>query len=280
MTLAENFEQPESEKTLSGQNELPSRRTIKFGFRQFLSNTFAARPNHQPTFLGHLLITSSLLIVISAGFVSLNWYAGNKANEWLGPKEQLTPIDEKLEATAAEKKRLAEQLNEIEVRINRHSAIMIFFYKRHYTAISLTSVSALVSGICLFFISKVGWEKVNNTLINVFVVTSSAAIFFGDLPGIFKQDENITANRELYLEHISLRNEVRSYIATGGTVGKDPKNPNLYQFTSTEPNRFIHYVDKRLAELNKISIGFDPKGITDLERRSKLGIPEKGLPQS
>ncbi len=152
--------------------------------------------------------------------------------------------------------------------------MMIFFYKHYYTSIGITSASALVAGICLFFISKVGWDKVNNSLINVFVVTSSAVIFFGDLPGTFKYKENSEASRDLYLEHISLRNEVHSYLATGGTLSDNVENPNLYK--RTEANLFIHYVDQKLASLNKIPLGFDTTGINDFkDNAERLSIPEK-----
>lgn len=152
--------------------------------------------------------------------------------------------------------------------------MMIFFYKHYYTSIGITSASALVAGICLFFISKVGWERVNNSLINVFVVTSSAVIFFGDLPETFKYKENSEASRDLYLDHISLRNEVRSYLATGGKVRDDAASSDVYK--RTEPNLFIHYVDQKLASLNKIPLGFDTTGINDFKGNAeRLSIPEK-----
>lgn len=129
-------------------------------------------------------------------------------------------------------------------------------------------------GICLFFISKVGWERVNNSLINVFVVTSSSVIFFGDLPGTFKYKENSEASRDLYLEHISLRNEIRSYLATGGTVRNNTESSDVYK--RTESHLFIHYVDQKLASLNKIPLGFDTTGINDFkDNAERLSIPEK-----
>ena len=215
-----------------------------------------------------------MLVIIGVGYFSLKWYAEKTATEWLNAKEEFTQIDKDLKAAAAEKARLTEQVKEIESRIQRYSNMMVFFYKHYYISISLTSASALVAGICLFFISKVGWEKANNGLINVFIVTSSAVIFFGDLPGIFSHDESSTASRDLYLEHISLRNEIRSYLATGGTIGGALEKPDT--FSTTEASRFIHYVDKKMAELNKIPIGFDATRITGIEGSARvLTVPEK-----
>ncbi len=245
--------------------------------RNFFKNPFHGNENKQPSFFGHLLITSSLLVLIVASNLSHNWYADQQAKKWLHSTEKLTTSNgenKNLDASDPEKARLAEQLNDIQSRLDRYSAMMIFFYKHYYTSIGITSASALVAGICLFFISKVGWDKVNNSLINVFVVTSSAVIFFGDLPGTFKYKENSEASRDLYLEHISLRNEVHSYLATGGTLSDNVENPNLYK--RTEANLFIHYVDQKLASLNKIPLGFDTTGINDFkDNAERLSIPEK-----
>ncbi|MBD1927493.1 hypothetical protein H6F74_14755 [Trichocoleus sp. FACHB-90] len=274
MTLADNSENLKVETNSPVQNSTINPPQNRSGFRQFFWKTFKGRPNQQPTLLGHFLITSGLLTLIGLGYFSLEWYADKTANNWLSPQKELTPVDNGLKPGASDRARLAEQLNEIQSRINRYSAMMVFFYKHYYMSISLTSASALVAGICLFFISKVGWEKANNALINVFIVTSSAVIYFGDLPGIFKHDESSAASRDLYLEHISLRNEVRSYLATGGTIGGDPEKPDA--FSPTETSRFIHYVDKKMAELNKIPIAFDATRITGIERNlERLTVPEK-----
>lgn len=279
MTPAENPENLKAETTSTPYQDISTPPQNRSKFYQLFWKIFRGRPNQQPTLLGHFLITSGLLILIGVGYFSMNWYADTIVKEWQGPKEELPRLGEDLKPTTSDKARLAEQVNEIQLRINRYSAVMIFFYKRYYISISLTTVSALVAGICLFFISKVGWKTANNALINIFVVTSSAVIFFGDLPGVFKHDENLTANRDLYLEHISLRNEVRSYLATGGTVGGNPANPDA--FSITEASRFIHYVDKRMAELNKIPIDFDATRITGIEESSgRLSIPEKATPSA
>ncbi len=218
--------------------------------------------NPEPTILGHCLIAGSLVILISSGFFTLNWYADKKATEWLGTKEELTTLpSQRLMGTTAEKTRLDEQFKEIQLRIQRHSAVMSYFYKQYYISISMAYALGLVAGICLFFISKVGWKDANKGLINIFIVTSSAALFYRQLPGIFRQDTNMAANRNMYLDYISLKNEVLSYAATGGISGRDPNNTN--SFTTINPKIFIYYVDQKLAKLNQIPIDFDITRVTE-----------------
>lgn len=230
--------------------------------KRFFTRNFNSGENKKLTILGHFLITSGLIVILSVSYLSLNLYAANKAKQWLKDPVKLTSLSTELKAEEAEKARLAQQLKVIEFQIHRYSEIMVFFSNHYYTALILTSASALVAAICLFFISKKGWDQSHNSIINIFIVASSAVVFFGDLPGIFKEEDNFKAYGNLYIEHIALRNEILSYMATGGTVlGKDPQNP--YKVSRVDVNQFIHSVDNKLAQLNKIPLGFDATRIRD-----------------
>lgn len=269
MTSSENSENPRKRRLPNWINSQQLRlKTCKNG------------SNPQPTILGHFLIAGSLVTLISGGFFGLTWYADKKAKEWLVTTDETALPSQSLAVTAAEKTRLYQQFQEIQLRIQRHSAVMIYFYKQYYISISMTYALGLVAGICLFFISKVGWKDANHGLINIFIVTSSAALFYGQLPGIFKQDTNMAANRNLYLDYIALKNEVLSYAATGGIAGRDPNNPNA--FTAISPKIFIYYVDQRLTKLNQIPIDFDITRVTEApdfrKVNSAINIPAKPEP--
>lgn len=231
--------------------------------KTLFNTNFNGGDNKQPTFLGHCLITISLVILLSTSYFSLNLYAGNKAKQWLKGQVELIPATTEINAKEAEKLRIAEQLKVVNFQINRYAEIMVFFSNHYYTSIVLTSASALLAAICLFFISKIGWEKAHNSLINVFIVACTAVIFFGDLPGNFKEEENFKAYGNLYLEHIVLRNEILSYLATGGTVWEiDSQSPN--KVSTLDANEFIHHIDNKIAQLNRIPIGFDATGVNDI----------------
>ena len=92
---------------------------------------------------------------------------------------------------------------------------MLYFYKQYFISISLSSTLDLIAGICVFFVSKVGWEKSNNAVINIFFITAGAAILYQKLPELFQQGINLTSNKNLYLQYLDLRNKTLSYIATG-----------------------------------------------------------------
>lgn len=211
----------------------------------------------QPSFLGHCLLAGAQLIFISGTFLVLNWVASDKAYHWLKLTEVSSLPQETniLPLESVERARLEAQFKEIQLRIERHAEVMIYFYKQYFISLSMSSGLALVAGISIFFISRDGWSKANNALINIFIVTSSAALLYNQLPGLFKQDINLEANRELYLSYTSLKDEVLSYMATGGIAGSDPTKPEL--FSPVDSKQFIHAIDKRLAELNQIPIEFD-----------------------
>jgi hypothetical protein len=223
-----------------------------------------AQNRRQPNLLGHMLITSSLAISIFLLWSSLNWFAGNKAKEWL-VQSTVNPqpiFTENFKSKPAVKERLNQQFDDIQSRIKSHSDVMIYFYKQSYVCGSMSLGLAITSALCIFFISRDGWEKANNGLINAFLVTTSAAFVCNQIPVIFKQENNLTGNRTLYLEYVALRNEFISYAATGGTIGGEAAHPG--DFTTVDANQFIHQIDRRLAELNQIAIDFDLSRVADV----------------
>lgn len=250
--------------TTSG-NPVSNRRDTASGkFISVFKNLKLARESkeegtaRQPSFLGHCVLAGIQLILIGGTFLSLNWFASNRANDWL-KSEEVSSLPQETEVSslgAAERDRLEAQFAEIQLRIERHANVMTYFYKQYFISLSMTSGLALVAGIAIFFVSRDGWSKANNALINVFIVTSSAALLYGQLPGLFKQDINLAANRKLYLDYTALRDEVLSYMATGGMIGGDPTNPDV--FSPVDSKQFIHAIDKELAQLNQIPIEFDP----------------------
>jgi hypothetical protein len=233
----------------------------------------------QPNLLAHCLITGGTLVLILITFVGLRGFANVKANEWLKApaikQEVLVPEQGATQLTPVQT-RLQGQLTEIESRIERHTAVMIYFYQQYFISLSLASGLGLIAAFCLFFISRDGWQKANNALINVFMVTSSAALLYNQLPALFKQDINLSANRDLYLQYAALQNKVLSYQATGGTTGINLDRPDEF-VDNVKPSLFIHEVDRKLAQLNQIPIEFDAAQIIKIpdfrEIDSQTGLP-------
>ena len=222
-------------------------------------------PTNQPTLLGHIVISTTLVLGICLGHALMFWFAGTKQNEWLSEKSSLkekavnTAIDS-LPTKPSEKARLIDQFDQIQDRIQKHASVMGFFYKQYYISLSMICGGSVIASICLFFISKSGWERVNNALINIFIVSSSTVILYGNISLVFKQEENIKDNQALYLSYFALRNEMLSYWATQQASTED---------TIVPPAKFIHYMDGRLQELSQIRLGFDATGITNLGDQMK-----------
>ncbi|MEW6491802.1 MAG: hypothetical protein AB1589_04525 [Cyanobacteriota bacterium] len=272
MTLADN-EKPNPGLNPNREQGILGQLSVGNWLQQLWLKTYKPGDKPQPTLFGHVLITSGVLTLILGSFLYLNGFANTKVKDWMVTTELQTLPNQSLSATAAEKARLEQQLKEIDSRIKRHADVMTFFYKQYYISISMASALGLVAGICVFFISKVGWKDANNGLINMFIVTSSAALFYGQLPAIFKQDTNLAANRNLYIEYITLKNEVLSYSATRGVMGINPENAN--SFTPVEPSIFISYVDQKMAKLNQIPIDFDITRVTEVPDFRQIN-PESG----
>jgi hypothetical protein len=213
----------------------------------------------------HCILAVGLLITALIGGLCLNVQAEKIADNWAKELKYFSKTSQKTtpstveaiyinnfsNSSYAEKKRIQEQMEIIKSRSTTHLTIMTYFYTRFYMSIALASVSAIISAISLFYISKVGWEKANNYIIPIFVTTTSIAIFVGAFPVVFQQENNIRENSELYLKYINLENQILTRLATKANA----------EGTNLTLKEIINNTDIKLTEYNKIAIGFDANSI-------------------
>lgn len=241
----------------------------------------ADNKSHQPTLLGHSLITGSLLVTNLVACVILSGFASQKATEWLALQSAQPAQKPELDQTVIQapllKKRLLNQVTEIEARQDRHAKVMTYFYKQYFISLSMASGSALAAILFAFFISRDGWEKANNGLINAFFVTFSAATLYTQIPGLFSQKVNLEQNRELYISYTNLQNQVVSYMAIGSVIDSETK-----QLVGIEPGLFIYQIDQQLVDLNQLPINFDatqsikPPELPQLDLPTSPAAPPQG----
>ena len=218
--------------------------------------------NYQPTLFGHLALSSALLSIAVIAWIIMFLISNVWEKEWIFKPERITieqleSATAKLSLTIYERNRIIAQFQEIERLADTHANIMGFFYKQYYISLATMGGCAALAIVSLFFISKVGWERVNNALINIFIVTSGIVIFYGNISLIFQHKDNLEASQKIYVNYLGLRNEVLSYLATGETITNE----------SLAPAKFIHYVDRELKSISFIRLGFDPKSIPDFSKQ-------------
>ncbi len=223
----------------------------------------------QPNFLGHCVISGLLLGTMAGGAWHLSNFADRKHQEWMG---KLMPVALPQQAFADKplvRQRLDHQLAELQGRMQTHWSVTGYFYKQYFLSIGMTLPLTLAAGTLGFFVSQKGWKQSNNALINIFLVTSGGALFFGQLPGVFRQDLNLSTNWTTFQNYNSLRNEILSYSATGGQVMVEGQG-----LTLVPPEQFLLTVDKRLNTLSSLPIQFDTSQLlksTDVFNSVNLG---------
>jgi hypothetical protein len=150
-------------------------------------------------------------------------------------------------ATTEEKARLVGQFQQTRGRMNYHFDLLATFYQYYFSTIIMLGVLTSVAAVTLLFITSDGWQHSSPYARTIFLVATMSATYCAAFPSIFQQQQNIEDNRGLYLDYVTLTNEMCSYATTGETpdgVKADAKG-------------FIHHVDAQLERLNKIAIGFD-----------------------
>jgi len=207
----------------------------------------------------HTLIVAGLLVVMILGSHMVGAEGYRESCAWsrtLDPNvEDTANASEQLSIAAklsdGTQQRLREQYHEIRGRARHHLMVMAYFFTNYYRAIQMMALFGAIAAVALFFVAFKGWTSTDQYVRNVFITATVLTAYFSLYPTVFKQQENITDNKNLYLEYVGIQNSVRTYAATGqsflaaeGTV-------------KTNEADFLHDIDQRMAALNNIAIGFD-----------------------
>lgn len=214
---------------------------------------------YQPTFLGHIALSSGLITLVVIAYCAMLAASSLWLKSWINipaklTSEQLEAATARLSSTSTERNRLILQFQDVEDLADKHARIMGFFYQQYYISVAMIGTSASMVLVSLFFISKAGWDKVNNAVINIFIVSTTVFVFYGNISLIFQQRDNLEKSQEIYLRYLNLRNEILSYWATSETP-VDGEVP---------PAKFIHYVDAQAKAIGFIRLGFNPDPVSDL----------------
>lgn len=142
--------------------------------------------------------------------------------------------------------RLAEQAELAQVRTAFHFDLFSHYASEHFAAASVAFWAAVFVAACLAYIAKKGWEHTHNAITTCFIAFSLHLAFFQGYPMLAKHAENIQENEVLYLDHMNLRQEIRTYCAAG-----------LAHDEETDLLSFVNHVDAKLREMNRIPLEFD-----------------------
>jgi hypothetical protein len=201
------------------------------------------------------------LTVIGVSLLLAGWFrchAIDQSQEWTrklpyADVDSIKPLFVAGEGLSAEETRLAAQAQQIRARANLHLRVMNYFYSRYFASITLAMVLAIGAAACLLEITAVGWQSTNRYVRTLFLASASMAILFRVSPVLYKQKDNIAANKDLYTRYVMLDNELQSFVASKRFRGSD----------STKVAAVIESLDSALFSLRELPIGFDESQIPD-----------------
>ncbi len=209
---------------------------------------------------------AAIAVVLIAASMSVSsgsyWHANHLASRWIASLQADEPSKQAVSTSfcmppgqppSGSTRRLESDAREVQGRIQHHLEVMIYFYANYYRAIIMSSLLGAVSGVCIFYIANKGWTNASNYVITTFVISTVIGAFFFSSIALYKQQDNIAANKTLYLGNISLRNRILTYCATGTS----------YAIADKTPDAFVHRVDDEMAALNDVAIALDATQITD-----------------
>ncbi|HEY9764238.1 MAG TPA: hypothetical protein V6D07_17040 [Trichocoleus sp.] len=237
---------------------------VEFPERPHWLRYLVSPQTRQPTLLGHAAIAGSFFASVALLTIVLFSYGVQKEKAWLNfdgytkNTQEVNALVKEVEANPAEKARMRDQFLQVQRRIRIHAEVMSLFYRLNFISLSTITLSMGVASISLFFISKLGWERVNNAVISLFILTSGLVLFHSNLILIFKYQKNIELNQNLFADYSNLRNAILSYWATQQSVTDSPSAA-----------KFIYQIDDTLVELGMVTLDFDTDKASQLQRSTE-----------
>jgi hypothetical protein len=132
-----------------------------------------------------------------------------------------------------------------------HASVMAFFSQAYYTAICVMLFAGAILAIAMFYVATSGWSHASEYVRTTFVVMAASVAFYGLWPPVFQQEKNLSENKALFLQYVTLQNEIESYPVTRSSLNE-----------KKGAGDFVNYIDKEMARLGNIAIGFDYTKIT------------------
>lgn len=227
------------------------------------------------TVWGHIVLSTCLLGSFLLGDVTTAHFAAQKQRKWLAvpdPRTKVVLLSEHLyyydpnelikkllgeyqstnkTLTVQQKEVLRIYYLYIAARTFVHADVLSYCYIRMIVTITLVTMSALLASLCLFFISREGWEKASNILINIFFICAGIVVVYGGLAVGLNYEENIKENQKMYAAYNNLQNETLRFLATG----------LLRDGESATASQYILYLDTKMEELSAVALDLNAKDV-------------------
>ncbi len=208
-----------------------------------------------------VLILLLLVVLMYILFSNMKQQGRNWGEQWTKPiTEYSKAVDEMLnnakinKGTQEQQSRLKQQIDLIQSRAEVHKQIMIYLYTRYFTSIVMVATFGVILAVLLLYGSINGVRNLPLYLLAILYFVLAGTLYWGSFPLIFKQDENIAKNKELYLSYIGLENQILSYLSTD-RIKPDDEDINIREY--------ILILDVELNKLNKLPLGFEPPEAKD-----------------
>jgi hypothetical protein len=154
--------------------------------------------------------------------------------------------------TAGQTARLKEQVRELDRGMRMACTVGLFFFSHRNAALSLSTAAGIVSISSLALISKQGWQKSNNAIINVGITSGLVLYTAWTFSQLYGQATNYQSYSTKYSLAQDLIATIDSAVANGSAViatNQEQKSLNLA--SRTDMAILISYIDDKLRIIRK-----------------------------
>lgn len=280
--------------------------------RQWLIEEQEGEDGHRarPTLVGHLAISTGLILLAMVLYWGVFFTVSGISRRWTICQGQPQTDEEKqrqkgelnnrllsldrrigrlsnagvsVSITSGQTQRLKEQIRQLDQGRRLACTVGVFYFSHRYAALSLSTAAGILALSSLALISKQGWERSNNAIINIGI--SSGLVLYS--AWTFSQLYGQASNYENYSRKYVLANDliatIESAVANGSVLISTSQEPTTLNLASKpDMATLISHVDERLRIINKPEFASDSsfaeESFQTIRGFIKPGAPEQQKP--
>jgi hypothetical protein len=232
-----------------------------------------------PTIAGHLAISAGLIVLATMLYWGVFFTVSRISSRWSICQGQpqsdrdrssqqselnnrLVSLDNRIgrlsnagiaeSITPGQTQRLKEQVRELDQGRRLACTVGVFFFSHRNAALSLSTGAGILALSTLALISKQGWQKSNNALINIGISSGLVLYTAWTFSQLFGQATNYESYSKKYVLANDLISTLESAVANGSAVITTNQVPTTLNLAGRpDMATLISYVDERLRSINK-----------------------------
>lgn len=182
-----------------------------------------------------------------------------------------------------QKTRIIEQLTTISDRAKTHLRAAKDLYIWSTSILVTSTLASIITGLCLLHITRRGWDDASVRVIGIFVASSATLALGSSVPLLFKYEQNIKSNTQLYVNYVNLEDKVLTVLTAKKFIDSEIHNQTNNENSASPQSeqdevtldKIIISTHNSIQRLHSINYEINLQGVPSLEEiTNQINVPQ------